>query len=90
MRGRRYFMAGLLGSLVGGLSASAEAATPVPEERDGLLEPVQYYPPPPPPRYYPPPPRYRPRRCWIERQRVWVRDRFGRVHPRYVERQVCR
>jgi hypothetical protein len=68
---------GLLAALVFGLVPVAVAQAMPAEE---LLVPAQYG----------PPPRRRRRRCWIERQRVMVRDRFGRVRPRIVEREVCR
>ena len=50
-------------------------------------------PPPGPPRGYPPGRgrgRGRRPRCWVERRRVPVRNRFGRIVDwRYVERRVC-
>jgi hypothetical protein len=79
MAGRRGFLAGLL---VGVLPLTAAAATPE------LLVPVQY-------RDFERergrgrPPRRR-RRCWMQRQEVVVRDRYGRPRRRWVTREVCR
>jgi hypothetical protein len=76
--GRRGFLTGLLLGLVP--LATAQGASPTQE----LLLPTQFGPPP-----YRDRPRRR-RRCWIERERVIVRDRFGRPRRRIVEREVCR
>jgi hypothetical protein len=82
---RRGFLTGLLLALV---PVAAVQAAPA----EGMLVPAQYgnpYRPPPPPRdpYRRPPRR---RRCWIERRRVMRRDRYGRLHPRIIEQEVCR
>lgn len=74
LAGRRGFLAGLLAGI---LPLAAVAAAPAPD----LLVPVQYYGRPPPRRR---------RRCWMQRQQVWVRDRFGRPRRQWVMRQVCR
>jgi len=65
----------LAGLLMGLLPLAAGAADP-------LLVPVQYG--------YGRPPRRRRRRCWTERQRIVVQDRFGRPRRQWVTRQVCR
>lgn len=90
---RRGFLTGLLLALV---PAAAVRAAPA----EAKLVPAQYgnpYRPPPPPDAYRGPPRHpyrgpwrHHRRCWIERRRVMVRDRFGRLHPRIIEQEVCR
>jgi hypothetical protein len=81
---RRGFLTGLLLALV---PVAAVQAAPA----EGMLVPAQYgnpYRPPPPPGAYRRPPRRR--RCWIERRRVMRRDRYGRLHPRIIEQEVCR
>ncbi|WP_207539462.1 hypothetical protein [Sabulicella rubraurantiaca] len=59
---------------------------------DPLADLAQWDPPPgPPPGYYPEGRRRRRPRCWIERHREPVRNRWGRIVDwRYVERRVCR
>ena len=93
MERRRFFLAGLAGTLAA-LTRPADAALSFPppemtrpdellmDEFDATLEEVQYGPPGRG--------RGRRRRCWIETRRVPFRDRWGRVRYRLVERQVCR
>ncbi len=66
----------LAGLLAGVLPLATAAAAPPP------LVPVQYGYGGPPPRRF--------RRCWMQRQQVWVRGRPGRPHRQWVMRQVCR
>ncbi len=65
----------LTGLLAGVLPFAATAAVPV------LLVPVQYR--------QGRPPRHRRRRCWMQREQVWVQDRYGLPHLEWVMRQVC-
>ncbi|NKC30024.1 hypothetical protein [Falsiroseomonas selenitidurans] len=82
MERRHLLLAGLAGLFAGGARARARAALPpaAPDAAGNRAQPVQYR---------PPPGRRRPR-CWIERQRVRFRDRFGRLRLRWVDRRVCR
>ncbi len=85
-KGRRGFLTGLLLGLV-----PIAAARGAPQTQD-LLLPAQFGPPPyrdGPPPFRAGPPRRR-RRCWTERRKVIVHDRWGRPRRRIVEREVCR
>lgn len=100
MERRRLLLAGLFGAVATALAAapaaaavtavlrpaallptpSPEAALARPDDSEALLHDVQYG-----------PPRrgHRPR-CWVQRRRIAVRGRNGRIHYRWVDRRVCR
>jgi hypothetical protein len=74
MTSRRGLFAGLAATVAAAVAAGQASAEPFVEEAQ----------------YYGPRHRRRRRRCWVETRRVPVRDRWGRLHHRLVQQEVCR